>query len=459
MPNQDELDGFVREPRESLDTELKGWIDPASNEGVIKIARAVIALFNNNGGRLIVGIKNDGNPYTANEPPDVRRLFHADVIQAIAAKYASQAFEVTVEFGRRDGQEYPIIVVPSGVETPVCAKRDLIVEGRAEIKADTVYVRTLNSNNTVSTAAACAKDWPRLAKITFENRESDIGAFFRRHIGQLETLGFFDGSPRPRDPTPIEQAIKFLDVGWLQFEKALKGTLPRELGTRESAVVIASDVPSYVLNEKLLWQLESQKPNHTGWTPWILTGTRQDDPSNPYILDDGYQRLMFDLQGKLGFTYGDFWRIEQGGKFYHVRVNEDDTPGSMGQHKPQPGTQLDFLLQTSKTAEVISVCLAFARALGCDEKATSLAFAFRWRGLKGRYLTSWVEPSLSLGSRDSSRQDSVTTHVLVPLETPRTAIAPYVEKLVTPLFALFAGLPLESSVIEGIVNKTIGRRS
>jgi hypothetical protein len=95
VPSQEELDGFVRDPRESLDTELKGWIDPATNEGIIKIARAVIALFNNNGGRLIVGITNDGNVDTKNVPADVRKSFHPDVIQAIATKFASQAFEVS----------------------------------------------------------------------------------------------------------------------------------------------------------------------------------------------------------------------------------------------------------------------------------------------------------------------------------------------------------------------------
>jgi hypothetical protein len=458
LPSQEELDGFVRDPRESVDTELKGWIDPASKEGIIKIAKAVIALFNNNGGRLIVGIKNDGKVDTQNVPADVRKSFHPDVIQAIATKYASQAFEVTVEFGERGNQEYPIISVPGGVETPVAAKSDLNATDGANIKSDTVYVRTLNSNNTVSSAPVRAKDLDKLVKTCFDNREADIGAFFRRHIGQFENLGFFGGSPRLRDPTPVEQAIKFLDVGWQQFQSALPAPLAKELGTRESAFVIAGDVPSYVLNEKLLWQLESQKPNHTGWTPWILSGTRPDDTSNPYIFDAGYQRLMLDLTGKLGFTFGDFWRIEVGGKFYHVRINEDDTPGSMGQQKPAPGTLLDFLLQISRTAEVISIGLAFARALGCDEKSTSLAFAFRWRGLKDRYLASWVEPGRSLRSRDLSRQDSITTDVLVPLETPRTAIAPYAEKLVAPLFALFAGLPLESSVIEGIVNKALGQR-
>lgn len=36
MPyTQDQLDGFLRNPREALDTELKAWFDPSAPEGTI----------------------------------------------------------------------------------------------------------------------------------------------------------------------------------------------------------------------------------------------------------------------------------------------------------------------------------------------------------------------------------------------------------------------------------------
>jgi len=458
--SQEELDEFVRDPRESLDTELKGWIDPASNEGTIKIAKAVIALFNNNGGRLIVGINDDGTPDTRNGPADVRKSFHPDVVQGIATKFASQAFEVTVEFGQRDGHEYPISMVRSGVETPVCAKRDLVADDRSKIKSDTVYVRTLNSNNTVSTAAACAKDWPRLAKITFDNRESDIGAFFRRHIGQFKSLGFFGGSPHPRDPTPIEEAINFLDVGKTQYVKActrFKQRPPTGLGTREVAFVIAGDVPKHSANEAFLRQLEMQKPNHTGRTPWIVSQGRYNDPMNPYVLDGGQERLMFELSSRAsGGPHVDFWRIEPQGKFYHLRGLEDDLP-DVRTVKPKPGTQIDFFLQISRIAEIISIAQSFARSIGCDE-SVNLVFAFRWAGLLNRDLVSWVAPGRTFHSRGTSQQNEITTDVIVPLETPPSALAPHVEVTVDPLFALFGGMKFESSVIEGIVNETVKRR-
>ncbi len=464
MPDsQEEFNAIVQNPRESLDTELKCWIDPSTDNGIVKIAKACLALFNNNGGRLIIGIHDDGQPDGENVPVDVRAAFHADVVQAIVTRLASRPFEVTVEFGQRGGQEFPMIVVPPGVVIPVAAKRDLTAPDGTNLKVDTVYVRTVNSSNTVSSAPARAADLERLMKICFDNRDADLGGFVRRQLGSmdLEGLGFFSQSSSGRDPTPNEQAKSFLDVGQEHFQQALERfaqAVPEEMGIRESAIVIAGDVPSYVLNDKFLWQLESRKPNHTGWTPWILTEGRLDDPTNAHIFDNGYERLMLDLHGQLGFTFGDFWRIEPGGRFYHLRINEDDTPGSMGQRKPEPGTQLDFLLQISRTAEIISIGLAFARALGCKEEETSLAFAFRWNGLARRQLTSWVDPGRFFRGRGVSHQNSITTGAIVPLETPQSAIAPHVEKLVAPLFALFGGMTFEPSVIEGIVSKTLGNR-
>ena len=38
---EEELLHLLTDPRESLDVELKGWIDPRSPEGIAKIAKSV----------------------------------------------------------------------------------------------------------------------------------------------------------------------------------------------------------------------------------------------------------------------------------------------------------------------------------------------------------------------------------------------------------------------------------
>jgi hypothetical protein len=103
----------------------------------------------------------------------------------LISKFASEPFEVTVEFPERDDQLYPVIVVPPGVKTPLAAKSDLRVGDKTLISTDCLYVRSLNANNTPSTTSATWKDWPKIVEVCFDNREADIGRFLRRHLGSL----------------------------------------------------------------------------------------------------------------------------------------------------------------------------------------------------------------------------------------------------------------------------------
>jgi hypothetical protein len=79
-------------------------------------------------------------------------------------------------------------------------------------------------------------------------------------------------------------------------------------------------------------------------------------------------------------------------------------------------------------------------------------------GLTDRILTSWATSGRFFRRREPSQQDSIATTVIVPLETPQSAIAPHVEVAVAPLFALFGGLVIEPGVIEEIVKDMLFRR-
>lgn len=121
----DNLKSLILNPSEGFDVELKSWLDPAILGDRAKILKACLALRNNNGGCLIIGIQDDGKP-DPNVPIDVRAIYHVDVIQELVAKHAFHPFEVKVEFVDRDGVEYPIICVPGGIETPVAVKSQLL---------------------------------------------------------------------------------------------------------------------------------------------------------------------------------------------------------------------------------------------------------------------------------------------------------------------------------------------
>jgi hypothetical protein len=89
------IDRLIGNPSESLNVELKRWIDPTQPAGIEKIVKGALALRNRNGGFFVVGFDNRTLASDiANEPQNAKELFHVDVIQGIISKFASDLFEM-----------------------------------------------------------------------------------------------------------------------------------------------------------------------------------------------------------------------------------------------------------------------------------------------------------------------------------------------------------------------------
>jgi hypothetical protein len=454
---------LLRDPREAFDTELKRWIDPASPEGISKIAKACIALRNNNGGCLIVGFKDTGDPDLEHRPDDVRNQFAQDNIQWIIARYASESFEIQVEFIERDGAEYPIICVPSGVTTPVCAKSDLTSLGLGEdrknlITANVVYARTLSSNNVVSTSAARPQDWDRIMRHCFDNREADIGSFVRRHLTNVDISGVADflrvSAP---SPTPYELAEQFLGTGRERFKARWKDKPAPPCGVREAAIVIDGNVPNHSADIEFKQTLMVRTPGQSRRSLFKDITRPDDEFGAANVFLGGWESLsVFFDPGQVWGRWLEFWRIEPSGRFYCMSGYEEDlcNPGL----RDLRGIQLSFPLQIARVAETISIGLSFARAMGCDENGCKLAFAFRWNKLNDRWLSSWGDEQRGFyWSSAQCNDDDVTTTVTVPLETPISAIGQHVDRATKKLFQAFGGESIPLPIIEEIVNKRLSQ--
>ncbi|MCS3695187.1 putative HTH transcriptional regulator [Bradyrhizobium elkanii] len=115
--DENQVQALIDRPGETLQSEIKQWIDPAIAEGAAKIIKAAFALYNRNGGYLLIGFNDKTlEPDTENAPADVKAVFHQDIIQGLVARYASKPFEVQVAFGERDGNVYPVIAIKPGVQ-------------------------------------------------------------------------------------------------------------------------------------------------------------------------------------------------------------------------------------------------------------------------------------------------------------------------------------------------------
>lgn len=475
MPASPEyIKSLVENPRESLRIEVKSWIDPGAPEGKAKILKACIAMRNRGvGGFLVVGFDNATlAPSTTGVPKDVRGAFHADEVNRLVNGHASERFEVHVHFAERDGQEFPVLEVEGGAETIVAAKRRLPdANGVALVERDDVYVRSLSQNNTPSTGKPRAEDWRTILAPFFDNREADLGGFLRRHLDQRQ-LGALAGaaasageSRGAAEPLPQVEALTLINEGHNRYQAQRLdrglGNLPRH-GALEVAAVIEGDTPDGPPTQSFLNLIGAANPGYTGWPFWIDSrGFPKEeggpglnlDPA-PRVIGGGWETFLYRYEPGSWYNHLDFWRAEPVGRFYAYRAFEDDIAEGSGY--PEAMTTLDFRLVVWRVAEAIAVPMAFARAMGLAPEETSLHYAFRWSGLRGRELSSWTEPARHTPPGLICHEHEVRSPVVdVPLETPISAIAPYVRTATSELFASFGGFELSATVVEDLTKSAL----
>jgi hypothetical protein len=452
---------------ESLNVEVKTWIDPDDPAGMAKIVRAALALRNRNGGYLVIGFDDKTlQPHTANRPLDVRSKFHIDKIHGIVSRYASELFEVAVAFGERDGQDYPVIVVPEGVRTPVAAKADLFDTSKQRlVRHGDVYFRTLAANGTPSTAPARPEDWRDIVEICFDNREADVGRFLRRQLAgrdaasllsALAQFGLAHNVPAP--PSLRERAEALLGDGDQRFRKTIDGRTFNadekpllEAGSWSVALVIDPPQAARVPDQIFLTTLASSNPQYTGWPIWLDSRTFTDQRHAPVVKGKAWEALIVSAQG--WSRHLDFCRLDPKGEFYLRRALQDDLTDKIA-----PKTALDPVVVLIRVAEAIAVSLAFAKALGWKDDTTRLGFAFRWTKLSGRELVSWANPMILITGGHRAHDNEVTTFTELALDTPVSAIAPFVEEATRDLFALFNGYKMPTEAAEEWARRLVERR-
>jgi hypothetical protein len=194
----------------------------------------------------------------------------------------------------------------------------------------------------------------------------------------------------------------------------------------------------------------SVNPQYTGWPVWLDSRGFVDQADHPHIVDKAWQAFIVRL--KEGWSaHADFMRLDPKGEFYLWRLLQDDLTD-----KVHPGTALDPILVLISVADTIAVGLSIAKGLGWDEDAR-LGFAFRWAKLNGRQLVSWLIPLVHISMGHRAYTDDIETYVEVPLDSPVTAIAPFVEEATRELFALFDGYAMPSNAVEQWTKKLVER--
>jgi hypothetical protein len=410
---------------------------------------------------------------------DVRLAYNDDKIQRLVSTFASEPFSIQVFFCSHGGQEYPVIFVPQGVRTPVCCKKDLPDEdNKFLLRENDIFVRTLSTNNTVSSARLPWKDLPTLVERCFANRETNVIPFLskvlqsldKKAVQQLRTAlsqkdkdSINSGSSLTAGETlkqdESRRVLNFLNLGADRFQAKQKeeGERVPHVGTWEVAMCIVGTVPPHQRGITFLKLLESANPNLTGWPVWFIADASSDPADRPYTLGNKWEELLA-LKPSEGFNgrgHLDFMILDPDGSFYLLRGLEDDL---LEPSRLKPREVLDPFNMLYRIGEALIVGKDFARAMGCRPETAKLHFYFRWRGLKGRFLRSWGNPTINLRIRPASQQDEVSQHVELSIDANHADVAVATHSAISPLLHCFGGHEMPLETVQHWIERLISRR-
>ena len=171
-PNAD-LDDLINEPRETLDVEVKEWLDLTDNDHRSMVAKEIIALANHGGGFLVIGFEEraDGTFEPSAGRPTNLDAWSQDSIQSIVFKYADPGVQCRVHHraNAASRERYPIIAIPGGRRVPIRAKAGS-PDGK-KLSAHRVYIRRPGP---ASEEPKTAEEWDRFFERCLQNRRAEL---------------------------------------------------------------------------------------------------------------------------------------------------------------------------------------------------------------------------------------------------------------------------------------------
>lgn len=460
MANElDTIDALLTRLSESLNVEVKTWLNPRVDAEAAKIIKAAFALRNRNGGHLFIGFNNatlKPDPNLLSE--DVSELYHIDKIQGLISSHAHEVFEIDVQFRQIANEMHPILVIPSGVRTPVAVKKSLTGNGgKILLNQGDIYFRTLAANGTPSSAKLLNPDLSSLVEICFENREADIGRFLRRHLGgdgaSLGQIGKQGTGLRDRAFTALETGKgdfwESIDLKKIpdDYRLVLANCLFMSV-----ALALDPMKPGAVPTQEFMNRINSGNPNYTGWPVWLDTRFFNSPDDRAVVSNGKWRSLVNDLNG--GWSqHLEYLSYDPRGEFFIQRLMQDDITDKVARL-----SKMDVVLMIYRVIEAIAAGISVARAVGWDDEDKA-GFAFEWSGLSGRATSTWANPLRMIGLEGlTAVDDSAQAYVEVPLDTPHSALAPYVEQAILPLFATFNGYSPSQKLIESSVKTLVERK-
>lgn len=441
-PNAD-LDDLVNEPRETLDVEVKEWLDLADNDHRALIAKEIIALANHGGGVLVIGFEEqaDGTFEVATGRPVSLDAWSQDGIQSIVAKYVDPGVQCRVYHRSRNGgaDKYPVIVVPGGHRVPIRAKA-----GSPDGKKLVVHRVYIRRPGPAGEEPKTAEEWDRFFERCLQNRQADLLDAMRSIMaGVIPNAG-------PPTPTRLDQLRDFEAKAIARWEgrvALLRSGVPPTLpnGHYDLSIAIDGDFDLLSLSD-LHDTIRSAVRNHSGWPAFVNLGRV---PFRPAPVDGAIECWIGpDQDGSFDKpAHHDFWRISPDGLLFLRRGYPEDG----GWKGVTPGTTLDITTPTWRLGEGILQAFYIARALNGTN--ANLILGATWTKLAGRTLVSHGNHRRVMFGGCRTSQEQYKASATVRVSSLPDALPEVVFSMLAPLYELFDFFKLPKRLVEEELNE------
>ncbi|CAO3449872.1 AlbA family DNA-binding domain-containing protein [Azospirillum largimobile] len=437
-----ELLALVNSPQESLNIEVKRWIDLGDKAGAATIAKAAIALANHGGGFILLGFEelSDGSFRVGQPVPPALDAYSQDAIARIVASYAEPSFQVQVTHIRRsgtDGTVHPVVIVPGSHRVPIQAKKGS--PDQKTLIAGRVYIRRPTPE---SAEPATAADWRDLFDRCIRAGRDDLLDAIR---GILDGRGV---AAEELPPSKLEKLKVWRNRGLMRWrELVADGADPQSaesLGYYTVAYQIDAPLPGRTLSE-VHDLLDRATVRHTGWSPWWVP-TR--NGIRPYIHDDTVECYLGDEPGHwlADPAHTDFWRVTAEGQALLVRgFDEDSIPDRLSR-----GKGFDITMPVWRIAECFLQAASFTKQL--SSTPAPLTIMVTWTGLQGRELVH-IEGRRLVYPGQISRQNTFERSLSIMSDKIEDQLPELLFEFLLPLYALFDFFKLPKQLVDEEVRR------
>ena len=440
------LSDLLGAPRETLDIEIKEWLDTTNEDKATKankrakIAKGCIALANHGGGYFVLGFmeQSDGSFLPDRNRPDELQKYNQDAINGIIARYAEPEFHCAVQYVEQGGLTYPVVIVPGGHKVPIRAKVD---SPDGKLKQYTYYIRRPGPKSEPPQNGA---EWDELMRRCLRNSRDELLDAMRDVLsGRASTI--------PSTPSDVEQLEEWTNSSVERWQQVI-AKLPEESPARflhgyyaiSYAILGEKQTPNLIQFQKILYE---SVVRYSGWPPFLVFTK---EGIEPYPRNDTIE-CWIRPDYAMSAPHSDFWRASPEGQMFLVRGYDEDDYSN-----PAPGTAFDISMHTRSVGE----CLLHAESLARNLKAetASVLFQIVYTGLDGRRLVSIGNRNRAIYNNYVSRQDVYERSVQIEVENISSNLIEIVYELLAPLYALFGFFELPLILVQEELAKLRSRR-